>query len=256
MPASPAAARRLALTRGRLAGKRPARGRAGILEVVRDLGYVQLDPTNVVARSHLLVLWSRLGRFDVAALESLLWRERRLFEHAAMVYPIEDLAFRQEVMRRYLKADTSWGARAAAWLEANAALRRHVLARLRRGPPLPTSAFADLAEASWRSTGWTEGRNVSQALEFLSRQGRVVVAGRAGGQRLWTLAERWLPRAKRVPSRELAERALERALRSTGLATLPQLRRHYAFARFIEPETVARLMRAGRVVPVALEGMA
>jgi uncharacterized protein YcaQ len=250
------AARRLALTRQRLAGKRPARGRPGILEVIKDLGYVQLDPTNVVARSHLLVLWSRLGIFDVAALENLLWHERRLFEHAAMIYPMEDLPFRREAMRRYRLAETPWARRAVSWLETNAGLRRHVLARLRRGPPLPTSAFADLADASWRSTGWTSGRNVSQALEFLSRQGHVAVAGRAGGQRLWTLATRWLPRAGRLSARALAEGAVERALRSMGIATLSQLRRHYAFARFIEPETVASLVRAGRIVQVALDAAA
>jgi uncharacterized protein YcaQ len=45
--------------------------------VATDLGSLQLDPISVVARSHQLVLWSRLGRYDVADLDALLWRERR-----------------------------------------------------------------------------------------------------------------------------------------------------------------------------------
>jgi len=46
-----------------------------------DLAGLQLDPISVVAPSHLLVLWSRLGRFDPADLEGLRWEKRRLFEH-------------------------------------------------------------------------------------------------------------------------------------------------------------------------------
>ena len=54
-------ARQLAITRQGLAGNhRPN----GILDLVRRIGCLQLDPINVVARSHLLVLWSRLGTID------------------------------------------------------------------------------------------------------------------------------------------------------------------------------------------------
>jgi uncharacterized protein YcaQ len=65
---TPSTVRRLALMRQLLAGPRPSADGRGILQVVRDLGFLQLDPTNAVARSHLLVLWSRLGAFDPAHL--------------------------------------------------------------------------------------------------------------------------------------------------------------------------------------------
>ncbi|NIP22845.1 MAG: hypothetical protein GWO38_03240 [Phycisphaerae bacterium] len=73
-------ARRLAITRQRLAGPRPKPDAAGILAVIRDLNCLQLDPISAVAPSHLLVLWSRLGTYDPAHLDTLLWEERRLFE--------------------------------------------------------------------------------------------------------------------------------------------------------------------------------
>ena len=68
---SPTLARRLAIMRQHLAGPRPSAESKGIMEVIRDLGYVQIDPVRVVERSHLLVLWSRLGRYDPVHLDKL-----------------------------------------------------------------------------------------------------------------------------------------------------------------------------------------
>src|SRR5215210_7572674 len=72
---SPHVARRVAVVRQRLAGPR-ASDPAGIMDVVRDLGCLQVDPISVVARTHLLVLWSRLGPYDPANLDRPLWEER------------------------------------------------------------------------------------------------------------------------------------------------------------------------------------
>ena len=76
-------ARRLAIRSQHLAGPEPAKGIGGMRQVLRGLRVLQMDPVNVVARSHLLVLWSRLGGFDRDDLDALLWRERWLFEHWA-----------------------------------------------------------------------------------------------------------------------------------------------------------------------------
>src|SRR5213593_1603889 len=87
------AARRLVIAKQRLSGPQPPPDREGIMEVARDLGCLQLDPISVVARSHLLVLWSRLGTYDREELDALLWQERRLFEywaHAASIVLTED----------------------------------------------------------------------------------------------------------------------------------------------------------------------
>src|SRR6266700_3324496 len=73
-------ARRLAVRSQHLAGPTPAAGIDGMRQVLRGLRVLQLDPVNVVARSHLLVLWSRFGGFDREDLDTLLWRERWLGE--------------------------------------------------------------------------------------------------------------------------------------------------------------------------------
>jgi hypothetical protein len=92
MQISPSTARRFVLTRQHLAGPRVEPTAAGIVRLVRDLKYVQLDPTSAVARSHLLVLWSRLGPYDPALLDRLLWKSRRLLEYSAFIVPAEDYA--------------------------------------------------------------------------------------------------------------------------------------------------------------------
>ena len=60
-----------------------------VLDTVRRLGFLQIDPISTVAPPQQLVLWSRLGPYDVAELDRLLWDERKLFEWNAYIWPIE-----------------------------------------------------------------------------------------------------------------------------------------------------------------------
>ena len=63
-----------------------------VLDTVRTLGLLQLDPIATVATPQHLVLWSRLGTaYDPAELDRLLWEERKLFEWNAFIWPVEDL---------------------------------------------------------------------------------------------------------------------------------------------------------------------
>jgi uncharacterized protein YcaQ len=260
----PALARRLILSRQRLAGPLPAApGPDEVMATVTDLASLQLDPIGVVARSHLLVLWSRLGRYDPADVEGLLWRERRLFEywtHAAAIVCTEDLPIHSLLMRRYPSDRYAHNRRLRDWLAANQGLRRSILRQLRTGGPLPTRALEDRARTSWQSSGWTAGRNVDRMLDVLWTQGRVMVAGRRGQQRVWDLAERWLPAwapTRRPPEREVVRLAAQRSLRALGVATARDIDRHFTAGRYPGLTTVlAGLEREGRVerVRVADDG--
>lgn len=256
---TPTLARRLAVSRQRLAGPRPRADAAGILAVVRDLGCLQLDPINAVARSHLLVLQSRLGPYDSAHLDALLWRERRLFEywaHCASIVPTEDYPLHRAMMRDYATGDRPYHRRLRAWVAENAALRDSILHRLREEGPLLAKQFEAEVVSGWLSTGWTSGRNVSRMLDYLWIKGEIMVAGRVGGQKLWDLAERCLPPGvvtEPFPERERVRHAVERSLRALGVARPLQIAKHFLRGRYPGlPEALRDLEAAGRVVRVAI----
>src|SRR5215471_6044551 len=98
-------ARRLIVTKQRLAGRRPGRaGSESLVQIVRDLPYVQWDPVSVLAPSHLLSLWARAGTFRLADLNRLLWRDRRLLQHwipFASIVATDDFPLYSSLMRRY-----------------------------------------------------------------------------------------------------------------------------------------------------------
>ena len=246
------AARRLAIDAQLLGAERHSPDRRGILATVEQLIWLQLDPTSVVARSHLLVLWSRLGRYDPADVARLIYRDQRLFEWRAFLYPTRHLPFYRLAMRSRSLKYTHWRRR-AAWMRENVALRRQVLSRLRREGPLATSAFDGRAAVSWHSAGWTNDRNASQMLEFLSARGHVLVAGRAGQERLWDLAERCVPPNALVSSAtptKLIRDATVRSLRALGVATPTQIQNMLPAAlRGSVATAIPSLVRGGEFIP-------
>jgi uncharacterized protein len=184
---------------------------AGILETVRTLGFLQIDPISTVAPPQQLVLWSRLGPYDVGELDRLLWVERQLFEWNAYVWPLDVLPFIRARMRRRRTGRYEWERRGTEFLRENEAFRRYVLRELDRRGPLLARELEDRS-ARKRDTRhpWWGTRNVATMLEILHDRGVVAIVGRRGSQRLWDLADRWYPEVERVPlavaERELAER--------------------------------------------------
>jgi hypothetical protein len=252
------AARRLAVRAQRLDGPAP-RGRPdrqAILEVARALRCLQIDPTNVVARNHQLVVFSRLGPFDPAQLERLTYEERELFEywaHEASLVLSEDLPLHRYLMRTWRHA------RAERWWELNEAFRAYILDRLRADGPLPLREIEDRSVAPWLSTGWTHQRNVSRMLDLMWLRGQVGIAGRLGGQRLWDLMERCLPPAApdhEPDDAEVVAQAALHAVRALGVARAPHIRAHFTRGRYPDlPQALATLEARGKIVRVAVEGL-
>jgi uncharacterized protein YcaQ len=213
---SPQDARRIAVRAQLLDRERPA----GLVEVVRHLTLLQIDPTAAIAPTADLVAWSRLGgQYSPADLASAL-EKRQLIELMATIRPADDLAlYRAEMAEwRDRPAVADWQKRHRAWVEANDTCRRDILARLGAEGPLPSRKLPDTCVVPWQSTGWTNDQNVIRLLDVMSVRGEVAVAGRQGRDRLWDLAERVYPDDPVVPTAEALLRRNERRLRALGIA--------------------------------------
>jgi uncharacterized protein YcaQ len=184
----------------------------GVLETVRRLGFLQLDPISTVAPPQQLVLWSRLGRFDPQELDRLLWEERKLVEWDAFLYPTEDLPILRAFMRR---RDRALDRNLIAFLQENAAFRRYLLKELRQRGPLLSREIEDAPSHRREEHRWWGARRMGLMLEVLAARGEVAVVGRRGKQRVWDLAERWYPETEKLPlpkARRLYEEQRFRAL--------------------------------------------
>ena len=205
-------ARRIAVRAQLLDARRPT----DLVELVTHLTFLQIDPTAAIAPAADLVAWSRLGSdYRPEQLRLGLEVERTLFEHNALVRPMSDAGL-------VLAEAPEWPIyteRTRDWLRDNDAFRRDVLERLAESGPLTSRDIPDTAVIPWASTGWTNNRNVTQMLEILMMRGEIGIAGRAGRERLWDVAERVYPAGIEVPSIEEAARIRnERRLRALGIA--------------------------------------
>lgn len=218
-----------------------------MFDVVRDLGCLQLDPISAVARSHTLVMFSRVGPYDVKQLDKLIYQERLLFEywaHAASLVLTEDFPIHSLRMREYAKTDDPWHERIREWIAANQTLKNYILREIRRSGPISSRVLSEGGEApkTWVSSGWTNDRNTSRMLDFLWMQGKILVAQRQGLTKYWDLAERvlpdWTPR-ERWSEREIVNRAAQKSLRALGVGTERHIAEHYTSGRY--PNLRARL---------------
>src|ERR1700761_7811532 len=164
------------------------RSQAGVLAMLRQIGAVQLDTISVLARSHELVAYARLGPVARAQIEQAYWHERRpaAFEywaHAACVLPIEQwpwFAFRRR----------AFAERGYRWHKLNTETCAKVLARLRAEGPLTATQLGG-AKAGGPWWDWSE---VKIAAEWLLDTGRAVCVRRAGWRRIYDLPERAVPK--------------------------------------------------------------
>jgi uncharacterized protein YcaQ len=189
-----------------------------VLDTVRKLGFLQMDPIATVATPQQLVLYSRLGPYDVAELDRLLWEKRKLIEYDAFIYPAEDLPLLRARMRRWNRGrpvgQRKW---VQDFLQENARLRRYVLREVERnGPLLSRNLKEDVPADAERHTWWGRGQ-LRLMLELLAGRGEIAVAGRVGTHRLWDLADRVYPPSDTLPWDEAERELTQRRRRSLGV---------------------------------------
>ncbi len=177
--------RRVTLYAQRFLGAGGRRG--GVAGVLRRVSAVQLDTISVLARSHELVAYARLGPVGRTAVEQAYWPAKKpaTFEywaHAACILPIADWPY--YAWRR--RAITARGQR---WHKVSEEACEQVLGRLRDEGPLTATQLGG-AKAGGPWWDWSE---VKIAAEWLLDTGRAVCVRRTGWRRIYDLPERVIP---------------------------------------------------------------
>src|SRR5206468_2173753 len=145
---SRATMRRFILGRQGLWPGRRWRGKEGTRQALREAEMVQMDPLQVVARSHDIALWSRVLDYQPEQLDELLYSDRAFFDYggALFICPMEELPYWRAEMRRRASERRSAGERRwARWAEENQALLEEVRAELRARGPLGNRDFTGRA---------------------------------------------------------------------------------------------------------------
>jgi len=200
-------------------------GKTAVLRAIKHLGYIQVDPINVLQRAHHHVLWSRVPNYHPDTLHELQDPDAAVFEywnHAASYLPMTDYRFSMPLMRKYR--------REFHWSDDSPELRRsmrRVLTMIRKQGPLMLSEV----ESTGSVDGWSAGRTSKierRALHELWMRGDVMIRSRRGVQKIFDLPDRVLPAGidVKLPSiSEATEFHVRRTLRALGVATPQEL--HY-----------------------------
>ncbi|MEE2778600.1 MAG: crosslink repair DNA glycosylase YcaQ family protein [Acidobacteriota bacterium] len=258
------AARRLALARagllnpswtglGRRAAGAGIRARSACLELVDRFGYLQLDTVSIAgARSHSLVLLSRLQGLDPVMGECLLQPGEPLFEywgHAASWIPLE-LYPHFEFRRRAYRGNHWTG----ALLAREPKMVRELLGRIRAEGPLRS---VDL-EGKSGGGGWWDFKATKRVANALWSVGDLAIRERSRFQRTYDLPDRVLPANVIGTAATLDEslrKLLRRALDGHGWATTSTLARTWNL-RNLRREiatALAEMQEADEVLPCRLD---
>lgn len=227
-----------------------------VSEVIEALAQFQIDSVNVLARAHLMPLFSRLGPYDTELLiRAAQHQPRQLFEywgHAASLIDVSlapALAFRMKesvhspwnAMRRVLERSPGLIPALRAEIAANGAMTAREL-----------ESSAVKKNSSW--WGWSDTK---AALEWLFHIGELSVTERTSSfERRYDLIERVLPPQfqNELESDQAHIELVRRAAKSLGIGSLGCLADYFRLSKPRTRQAVLALQCAGELIPARVEG--
>lgn len=254
---SNADARRVFLAKQGLSRPRGALTRAGLLELIETVGFVQVDSISTVERAHHHILFARNPSYKRAHLTALLEKDGALFEHWTHDAAIIPSAFFPYWKHRFARAQATLAERWRSWHENGfETYVDHVLQRVRHEGRLMARDFEQDRSAGKRPAGgWWNWHPEKTALEYHWRTGALAVAGREGFQKVYDLTERVIPARHRdgdVGEGDFIDWACTSALERLGFATHGEIA---AFWDLVSPEEAKGWIEANRerLEPVLVE---
>ena len=116
-------------------------GPLDVMAIIRNLGFVQLDTIQVIARAHHHIIWSRNQHYREPMLDAVMVNDRALFEHYthnASVLPMEFYPmWRRQFQRKKTEMSKAGYFKSMLDVEARAAIKERITVE----GPLSTHAF-------------------------------------------------------------------------------------------------------------------
>ncbi len=247
-----AQARSLAINSQKLYGNIKA-DKMSILELIKALGYVQIDTINIINRAHHHTLFTRTNGYSPAYLDELLSRDKSVFEffgHALSYLPMEDYRFYSRRIREF--PTKAWEKQ---WLKEAEPYIDKVLQRIKDDGPLGIKDFSKVRGD--KQTIWTYSP-IKVALETLVWRGDLMIDRRDNFQRIYNLTERIIPEdinASNPDDLEMGIFFVRKTLSAHGILTAKEMEKFVNInAKKIIKAGIAHLINSGEVIKVRLEG--
>jgi uncharacterized protein YcaQ len=254
---SPALARRVALAAQGF-GRAPASpvGTRQLNLLMQRLRILQIDSVNVFERSHYLPVFARLGAYDRALLDRLLYRRGspyvEYWAHEAAFLPVDDWPlFRWRMAEARLRHHSS----PDAWPNENVEMLDWLRAELAEKGPLPARMIEH--DANVRKGNWWGWSDVKHGLEYLFSWGEVVSAGRNRFERVYALAEQVLPgpvRELEMPREDAVRELVRRSAVALGIGTQSDFADYFRLGSADTLAAIRDLADTGDLVPVEVSG--
>lgn len=186
-----------------------------VLDLIRHLECVQIDPVSAVRPNQHLMLAARIAGYKPGILNELL-RKNEIFEYmanAACIIPMEHYPI-FEPTRQRLKQQMQ------SHIDKIWPIAEQVLQKLENEGPLPAKSF----ESNQRVHGYWDNVNAktkatSHALNLLTDAAQIRIVGREGNQRLFDVTKRSVPhellqQAERINTGEALEAMMQKYFRA------------------------------------------
>lgn len=218
--------------------------RHGLLALIDDLGFVQVDSIGTVERAHHQILFSRNQTYRREDLTALLEQDRLLFEHWTHDASILPVAFYPYWKHRFVREESRILERWRKWREPGFedAFEETYWRIVQGGPVLSR----ELKEDDHKSGGWWNWHPSKTALEFLWRTGKLTIAARQNFQKIYDVSEKCIPAeylAAEVSHDEFIDWACRAALMRLGFATPGEI---VAFWNLVSPQEAKQWLDSHR----------
>ena len=226
--------------------------------VFGDVGLVQLDSVQAICRSHYLVFFSRLGKYDQLTLDNWIWHSGEIFEswaHEASILPVGLEPFVRWKKNRARKGETWKGL-----YELANSQEKYVDDVMRQVSSAPYAIRAsELTEPRNRSGSWWSGRSDGQkTLDWLFRIGQVAV------KRDTKFSRSYVPFDSVIPNKisgfpdplesDSIDELILTAARCNGISTVSDIADYFRMKPILVREALPFLLEQNKLLPVSVEG--